>query len=352
MRFLDFQTIVTEAWQAFRPEVPLKSVTDISVRVSTNHVYKLEFEHRDFLISKLSYFGKYEHFVEDHEIINRLAEHLPWPYDQFLARSLTQNGKVFTYRYQQIDQDVWVVFYRPVQIGERLPKRLSDDQVANLGRELARFHRACTEVLPLLPPSSKTLSSDLIVLREHLATEMGDFEYGAHRPQIEKHIDRFLQATEELGAEDFPAIPVFVDWNIGNFSLSPAGELFSRWDYDWFRMCSRVMDFYFMSRVVSDIGDQSQFSYYLNPLMEERFLLFLQAYHAEFPLSEVEIRYIKETYRFFLLHYVVDFGRFFFHSIYATRLLKETFEIHLPQLEGAFDTDKLLKACKYPVSGK
>lgn len=346
MRFLDFQTIVNEAWSTFQPDIPLKKVTDISVRVSTNHVYKLEFDDYDFLIGKLSYFGKYEHFVEDHEIINRLSENLPWPYDQFLARSLTRDGKVFTYRYRQIDQDVWVVFYRPVHIGQPLPKRLNLDQVENLGREMARFHRACTDILPLLPTSSKTTAYDLETLKAHLATELGDFEYGAHRPKIEYHIDQFFLNSEKLQADSFPVIPVFVDWNIGNFSLNPANRLYSRWDYDWFRMSSRVMDFYFMSRVVSDIGDQSKFSYFLNPLMEERFWVFLKAYHAEFPLSEAEIHLIREAYRFFLLHYVVDFGRFFFHSIYATRLLKETFEIHLPKLESEFDTEKLLTACK------
>ncbi len=346
MRFLDYTTIVSEAWQAYDPNRPLRSITDISVRVSTNHVYKLKFKGKRFLIAKLSYFGRYEHFVEDHEIINVLAKSLKPPFDRVLAYSLTKEDKVFTYRYQQPDQDVWVVFYRPVRIRERLPKRLDEAQIRNLGKQMARFHRACTEALPLLPASSKTLEYDLLNLRQHLATEMGDFEYGAHRPQIERHIDTFLQANQELGAHHFDRIPTFVDWNIGNFSLTRDGKLYSRWDYDWFRMCSRVMDFYFFSRVVSDIGDQSRFSYYLNPLMEDRFLLFLQAYHAELPLSEAEVRYIKEAYRFFLLHYVVDFGRYFFHSIYATRLLKDTFEIHLPQLEAQFDTDKLLRACR------
>ncbi len=350
MRFLDFQTIVTEAWRAFRPEVPLKAVTDISVRVSTNYVYKLEFEKREFLISKLSLFGKYDHFVEDHEIINALADKLPWPYDQTLARSLTKHGRVFTYRYQLAEQEVWVVFYRPVQIRRRLPKRLQPQQISNLGEQLAHFHRACTDVLPLLPGSSKNMRDDLREFKGHLGTEMGDFEYGAHRPQIERHIDRYLEQAETLGAHTFPAIPVFVDWNIGNFSLTNSGEIFSRWDYDWFRMSSRVVDFYFMSRVVSDIGDQSHFSYHVNPMMEDRFLTFLRAYHRVFPLSEAEIRFTKEAYRFFLLHYVVNLGRYFFHSIYATRLLKETFEIHLPRLEEHFDTEKLLQACSSMTS--
>ena len=65
-------------------------VTDISAKVSTNHVYKLEFEDQRFIVAKLSWFGKYEHFKEDHNIIHVLGNSLTGQFENFLARSLTQ----------------------------------------------------------------------------------------------------------------------------------------------------------------------------------------------------------------------------------------------------------------------
>jgi len=152
-----------------------------------------------------------------------------------------------------------------------------------------------------------------------------------------------MQNLEESAFDKLDSIPVFIDWNIGNFSVAKNGMLYSRWDYDWFRVCSRVLDFYFLSRVVSDAGDQKKFSYYIDTLMEDRFLLFLTQYHRIFPLSPREIYFIKESYRFFILNYVIKDGRYFFHEIYATRLQKEAYDIYFPSVES-FQADKILKA--------
>jgi hypothetical protein len=78
--------------------------------------------------------------------------------------------------------------------------------------------------------------------------------------------------------------------------------------------------------------------------MEERFQLFLKSYHAVYPLTETEIRYLKETYRFFILNYVIKDGRFFFHELFATKLQKEAFDIYLPSIEKRFNADVILKA--------
>lgn len=104
------------------------------------------------------------------------------------------------------------------------------------------------------------------------------------------------------------------------------------------------MDFYFFSRVVSDVGDQTVFSYDIDRLMEDRFIIFLKAYHKEYPLKEKEIRFLKEAYRFFLLNYVVKYGRYFFHEIFATRLQQEAYNEHLPNIDKKFDPEPLLKA--------
>jgi hypothetical protein len=138
-------------------------------------------------------------------------------------------------------------------------------------------------------------------------------------------------------------MPVFVDWNIGNFSVTDDQKLFSRWDYDWFRVSSRVMDFYFFSRVVSNVGDRTVFSYLMGTLTEDRFIIFLQEYHKVYPLKVNEVLFMKEAYRFFILNYVIKYGKYFFHRSYCTKLQKEAYELYFPAIEG-FDTDKILKA--------
>ena len=206
---------------------------------------------------------------------------------------------------------------------------------------MALFHRACADVSGVLPASSKTLQSDVLDLIDLLQERVSA---GKDLDLVRRQCDSFLANVETLGYGDFLQIPVFVDWNIGNFSVTPAGDFFSRWDYDWFRVCSRVIDFYFMSRVVSDIGDRTVFSYLADPLMEPRFIMFLKAYHEVYPLREREVRFIKEAYRFFILNYVVKYGWQFFRASYAEQLQREAFNLYLPQIDKVFDEEKLLRA--------
>ena len=323
----------------------IKDISDISAKVSTNHVYKVELEDGGWVIAKLSYFGKYEHFVEDHTIINVLNNNLPAPFDNFLARSLMKKDKLFVHRFQSGNIDAWVIFYLPVRMVQLLPKRLTERHIKKLAVEVANFHKTCHVIRNTLPPSSKTLSSDIKDFLKILDTDIGRYEHRMNLDEIKKQCSIFLENIEKLGVYDFDTIPVFVDWNIGNFSVTPNIKLYSRWDYDWFRISSRIMDFYFFSRVVSDIGDRSVFSYTVSQLMEDRFILFLKYYHKTFPLTKNEILFLKEAYRFFILNYVVKNGRYFYHEIYATKLQKEAFDIYFPQID-LFDAEKLLKIIK------
>jgi len=209
---------------------------------------------------------------------------------------------------------------------------------------MALFHKACHNIRNTLPVSSKTLKVDIDHLLRILETDYGKFEHRGNENEIRKQCGLFLQNRELIGAMEFDKIPVFIDWNIGNFSVSSSFKLFSRWDYDWFRVSSRMMDFYFLSRVVSDIGDRTVFSYLTGPMMEDRFLLFLQSYHAHYPLTTNEILFLKEAYRFFILNYVIKDGRHFFHEIFATKLQKEAYEIYFPSIDKDFNADKILKA--------
>jgi len=343
MPFIDFTAIVKEAWQAYDKTREIVRIVDISAKVSTNHVYRVTFNDRSFIIAKLSYYGQYEHFVEDHSIINSLSNNLPAPFENFLARSLMKGNELFVYRFKNIVLDAWVVFYRPIKIKQRLPRRLDEEQIIKLGEQVALFHKACNNIRHTLPPSSKTMQVDVNSLLQQLDTEEGRYEHRMHEDEIQKQSALFNEGFEKLGAGGFDKIPVFVDWNIGNFSVSPSFRLYSRWDYDWFRMDTRMLDFYFLSRVVSDIGDRTVFSYNIGPLTEKRFLLFLHAYHEVYPLTENEIRFLKEVYRFFILNYVIKDGRYFFHEIFATKLQKEAYDIYLPSIEKGFNADTILK---------
>jgi hypothetical protein len=344
MSFIDFTSIVKEAWEAYDHTREIVRIVDISAKVSTNHVYRITFKDKNFIIAKLSYFGCFEHFVEDHSIIDSLSNNLPAPFENFLARALTKGNSLFVYRHQSPILDAWVVFYRPIAIKKRLPRRLEEAQIVKLAVQIALFHKACHNTRNTLPKSSKTLRTDIDHLLRIIETEDGKFEHRMHLDEIKEQSALFIQNTQILKSPEFDKIPVFVDWNIGNFSVTSSMRLFSRWDYDWFRMGSRMLDFYFLSRVVSDIGDKTVFSYYINPLMEDRFLFFLKAYHKVYPLMEEEIRFLKEAYRFFILNYVIKDGRFFFHELFAIKLQKEAYDIYLPSIEKEFNAEVILKA--------
>ncbi len=344
MAFIDFTAIVKKAWLEYDPTREIIRIADISAKVSTNHVYKVTFTDGSFIIAKLSYFGEYEHFIEDHSIIDTLSNNLPAPFENFLARSLAKGKYLYVYRFQNEILDAWVVFYRPIAIKKKLPGRLDSEQIVKLAEQIAYFHKACHNIRNTLPPSSKTLKVDIDHLLRILNTEEGKFEHRMHIGEIDRQCSSFIENCGQLQIDTLDKIPVFVDWNIGNFSVTPGFKLFSRWDYDWFRMDSRMLDFYFLSRVVSDIGDRTVFSYQIDTLMEDRFLLFLKTYHGIYPLQEKEILFLKEAYRFFILNYVIKDGRYFFHELFATKLQKEAYESYLPSIEKKFRAAVLLKA--------
>ena len=336
-----FIDIVRHAWLDYDSSRDIRSIQDISAQVSTNHVYKVTLPDKEFVIAKLSYYGKYEHFCADHLVINTLSNNLPYPYENFLSRAFMKGKEIFIYRYQKDGLDAWVIFYRPVKIKGRLPKRLNEDQIQRLGRSFAKFHLASDKIRHTLPSSQKSLRYDIYRLMDKVR-EGETPGSPASDALILEHTEAFLMAISHPDVKAIDRIPIFVDWNIGNFSMTPSLRLFSRWDYDWFRVSLRVLDFYFFSRIVSDVGDRTYFHYLVEPLMEDRFALFLKAYHEIFPLTKTEIYLLKEAYRFFILNYVIKDGNYFFKDIYSRRLQKEAIELYLPSVHR-FKPDKLLK---------
>jgi len=339
-----YSNIIKKAWQGYDASKNIRLIEDISAMVSTNHVYRITFDDDDIIIAKLSNFGKFEHFKEDHRIIHSLSNNLLYPFENFLAKSLLKNNRVYIYRHRQARTDVWVVFYNPTRIMHRLPRRLDEQQIIKLGQQIGKFHKACSRIKNVLPKSSKTLRTDIYSLQQQLEINEKQFGTAMQVDFLKYHCDLFLKNRSNYNMKSFEIIPVFIDWNIGNFSVGPNSELYSRWDYDWFRMSYRMLDFYFFSRVVSDAGDRTVFSYLIGPMMEERFILFLKEYHKVNPLTADEIRFFKEAYRFFILNYVIKDGKYFFSEQYAQKLQAEAFEIYLPSVDRDFDAEKIIEA--------
>jgi hypothetical protein len=342
----NYPDIVQAAWKAYDPSRTIHSIEDISPMVSTNHVYKVTFTDEDFIIAKLSTFGKYDHFKEDHRIIHSLSNNLLYPFENLLAKSLLKNNRVYTYRHRKGKTDAWVVFYNPSRVMQRMPRRLQEGHIRNFGRQIGKFHLACSRIRNVLPRSSKTLRTDINSLLEELDSNEKRFGNKEQAQLIKHHCLQFLKNRGRCNAGSFEIIPVFIDWNIGNFSVVDSFQLYSRWDYDWFRMSSRTLDFYFFSRVVSDAGDRTVFSYRINTMMEERFMIFLSEYHKINPLIADEVRFLREVYRFFILNYVVKNGIYFFSEQYARKLYTEALEIYLPSVDRDFDPAKIIDHLK------
>jgi Ser/Thr protein kinase RdoA (MazF antagonist) len=330
--------VVATAWADYDGR-DVVEMQELSAMVSTNRVYRLVLADGVDVIAKSSNYGSFFMFAEDHERLHEVEELLDGgPYQDFMARVLTRDGRPYLW----YDGEMWVAFYAAIEIGSGLPRRLSDAQVARLGTEIGRFHRACGEIAPALPPPSKTAKSDAVNLYERLGSRNAGDVFGLDQSRIDlvrRHTHRFLMAIHESGYDSWPKIPVLIDWNLGNFSVQ-FGEhrddfrLFSRWDYDWFRIESRLLDFYFLSRVSSSTGDRSVWTYGSHTLLEPRFRIFLRAYHQVAPLTREEILFIKEAYRFFLLNYVVREGRHFFRYEFWQHLMHDAVDVQLPAIDS------------------
>jgi hypothetical protein len=336
--------VVRAAWADYGDPRRLVDVVELSAMVSTNRVYRLLLDDSSSVVAKVSNYGSFFLFAEDHERLHRCNTLLQGTrYEQFLAEALTRDGRPYLW----YDGEIWAILYHEVPLADRLPRILKPAQIDNFAEEIAQFHLACAEIAPLVPPTSKSIKSDAIHLLELVSDRHAARRFGLDRSRLDvvrRHTHRFLMSVYENDYDYWAKLPVLIDWNLGNFSVEFSGErfrLFSRWDYDWFRVESRVLDFYFLSRVSSRTGDRTRFTYGAHTLLEPRFRRFLRAYHAVYPLEEREVRFLVEAYRFFLLNYVVREGAYFFrHDIW--RLLQhDVVDVHLPQLDD-FDIEPLL----------
>ncbi len=326
--------LAKEAWNNFQPGIELRHIEDLSPNVSRNHVFRLTPVKGEPVIAKVSSFGNFKRFREDHELIllwSRLMEHSR--FHKLLANPLTTADHIYSYQ----QEGRWVVFYRQMEKSQFLPKILNSDQIRAFAREMAAFHQECQVISQKIPEPSYSVKTDIIDLQskaEQLQLNLSS----AERKLVLLHCRRFLDALESFGYEQSSKIPLLIDWNIGNFSITSVDNhlsLESRWDFDWFRKEPRVFDFYFCSRVVSHVGDRSDFHYLPYTFNEPRFQLFLKYYDAVSPLADEEVGFLKEVYRFFILNYVLNLGESFFNLSYYERLKKEALELYLRQVDEA-----------------
>ncbi len=335
-----FEGYIREAWSGLGDARRIVGIAELSAMVSTNHVYRLELDDHTAVIAKVSSYGSYFLFTEDHDRLHRLNLLLRGTrFEHLLADTMSVPGhdKLYTY----YNGEVWAVFYDEVERRDRLPRVLNDGQVANLAEEIAGFHRQCAELAPNIPTTSTSIKSDAIALYDQLnhvhAPEQFELE-PTDIAVLRRHVHHFLVQLGELDYDDMAKIPVLLDWNLGNFSVdtdpvSGRFSLFSRWDYDWFRIDTRMLDFYFLSRVSSQTGDRTAFTYGSHTLLEPRFVHFLRSYHAVFALSENEVLFLKESYRFFILNYVIRSGGHFFRVDFWRRFQREAVMNYLPELD-------------------
>lgn len=328
--------ILFDAWADYEPDDAITSLDETSAGVSTNRVYRLSLASGRHVFAKVSSYGSYVHFRQDHLRITQWITALrDTHYTTFLANVLLKQDEVYTYE----ANGEWVVFYDEAPRRGTLPRVLSDDQIDNLGREMALFHLACSDKCRDLNPTWQSLGSDLAALYDEMQRPALREKRDVSKKQallVRRHCDLFFSHAERLGYHQFQKIPVLIDWNRGNFSVAydeTGFQLYSRWDYDWFRIEPRTLDFYFFSRVVREEGDQTVFSYTSHPLLEPRFVRFMRAYHAVYPLSENEILFLKEAYRFFVLNYVLRTGEHFFIPEICKRLERDALIRYLPELE-------------------
>ena len=343
---IDAERIVRLAWTDYGDNRSIVEIVEVSAHVSTNHVFRLHLDDGSHVVGKVSSYGSYFLFAEDHDRLFKLVQSLSnsrW--SGFLAQVLPRDGRAYTW----YDGSCWAAFYNDVERGTQLPRIISTDDIVFLAREIAGFHKVCADAALDLPSTSNSVKGDAIHLLDQLSSEFAPRNFDLRESDISylrTSTHNFLKNLGNIHFDEWKKIPILVDWNLGNFSVTQDANLvkrlFTRWDYDWFRIDTRMLDFYFLSRAASHTGDKTHFSYSPHTLIEPRFVAFLQAYHSVYPLSRAEIEFLPSAYQFFILNYVIREGAKFFRADLSTRFRKDAVRVYLPMLES-LDISPLLQ---------
>ena len=120
---------VHAAWAAYGDPRQIVSADEVSANVSTNRVYRVHLEDGATLVSKVSSYGSYFLFVEDHERLHRCAtllEHTRFAgmlADVWMQHTVADGHPQRIYTWY--DGSIWAVFYDDVPRGESLPRVLT-----------------------------------------------------------------------------------------------------------------------------------------------------------------------------------------------------------------------------------
>jgi len=238
------EQLVATAWSAYDATRTIDHLVEVSAHVSTNRVFRVVFDDSSHIVAKISSYGSYFLFAEDHDRLFTSAQLLRGTrWEGFLAEVLPRDGHAYTW----YDGTYWVAFYTDVERAMQLPSILNDEQIGNLAREIASFHRECSQIAGSLPATSNSVKGDAIHLLDQLSHEFAAEHFGLRHDDIEiakRSTHQFLLHLEHIRFDEWDKIPVLVDWNLGNFSVKHNDsqfELFSRWDYDWFRIDTRML---------------------------------------------------------------------------------------------------------------
>jgi hypothetical protein len=205
----DASRAVRELWSTLEDPRTVVSSIEVSANVSTNRVFLLRLSDDTRLFAKVSNYGSAFLFREDHDRVLRLRNALAGTrFANFLAPPLTRppqkttgaRGQVHTY----YDGSVWGVVYEEVERRESLPKILNDADIECLAREVAAFHKACSDVTirDAIPRTSTSISSDMVHLLDLVAdrTASKTLRLPAEALDIvRRHGQRFLHSLDDLG---------------------------------------------------------------------------------------------------------------------------------------------------------
>ncbi|MEZ5258085.1 MAG: hypothetical protein R2705_14640 [Ilumatobacteraceae bacterium] len=120
------------AWSEYGDPAQVLEVLEVSANVSTNRVYRLALSDGRHVIAKVSSYGSYFLFAEDHDRLHRVHELLRGTrFGGFLAAVLDRDGRAYTW----YDGTLWAAFYEEIERRDALPRILDDDQIDTFGRD-------------------------------------------------------------------------------------------------------------------------------------------------------------------------------------------------------------------------
>ncbi|MEZ5216907.1 MAG: hypothetical protein R2715_10070 [Ilumatobacteraceae bacterium] len=193
------------AWSEYGDPAQVLEVLEVSANVSTNRVYRLALSDGRHVIAKVSSYGSYFLFAEDHDRLHRVHELLRGTrFGGFLAAVLDRDGRAYTW----YDGTLWAAFYEEIERRDALPRILDDDQIDTFGREIAEFHLACATAATHIPPTSNTVKGDAITLLDQLSSPFAPRNFDLPPEYVGvlwRHTHEFLLELERIRYDEWPS---------------------------------------------------------------------------------------------------------------------------------------------------